>query len=97
MDLTSNDFMGSVPTELFLLTDLVSFYVARNYRLTRTLTSALGALTKLKYLNWSDLSLNGTIPTEIGLLTALTYLGLHSNNIIGTIPSEVGYSLNCKG
>jgi hypothetical protein len=63
---------GRIPTQLGLLTNLISIGFINNVR--GTLPSTIGCLTKLTYLRLWKNQLNGTIPSSIGSLTKLKYL-----------------------
>jgi Leucine-rich repeat (LRR) protein len=61
-----------------------------NNRLSGTIPSALGFLTGLVELSFSnDYALVGTVPTELGLLKQLTFLDLINTRLSGSIPIEL--------
>ena len=58
-------------------------------RLTGTIPTEIGSLTKLTSLDLGLNNLTGTIPTELALLTNLTFLSFYSNLLRGSIPLEI--------
>jgi len=90
--LDENAIFGSLPLELFRLTDLVLMSLKTN-SLAGSLPSEIGLLSKLTGLfldNQADESLVGPLPSEIGLLTGLKHLDLQLNGIGGPFVSEIG-------
>ena len=61
-----------------------------NNKLTGTMPTELGNLTRLKELRLERNDLSGTIPAELGELTKLEDLALNENNLNGIIPTELG-------
>ena len=59
-------------------------------RLSGTIPSELGQLSKFEFLFLCDNRLTGTIPSELGQLSNLRSLTLGRNRLSGTIPSELG-------
>mmetsp|Transcript_18785 Transcript_18785/g.41103 ORF Transcript_18785/g.41103 Transcript_18785/m.41103 type:complete len:486 (-) Transcript_18785:228-1685(-) len=102
-----NGIGGSIPTELFLLTELTLLRLSNWWGRSKTnlqgsLPSELGLLTNLNRLVlYSMEGLNGNIPTEIGLLTqlhTLLFLAVYHHgghhlplSFTGPIPTEMGY------
>lgn len=64
--------------------------------LSGTIPSAIGNLTRLKYLNLGGNGLNGNIPPSVGNLVNLTFLNLGVNGFSGEIPSSFGNLVNLK-
>eukprot|EP00592_Proboscia_alata_P023983 CAMPEP_0194447102 /NCGR_PEP_ID=MMETSP0176-20130528/128821_1 /TAXON_ID=216777 /ORGANISM="Proboscia alata, Strain PI-D3" /LENGTH=702 /DNA_ID=CAMNT_0039273917 /DNA_START=78 /DNA_END=2184 /DNA_ORIENTATION=+ len=90
LDLGKQFMVGSIPSEIGYLTNLVDLALNNN-QLVEKLPSTLGLLTKLTQLDISvNANINGQIPTELGSLTSLTELYLWKNNLVGTIPTEFG-------
>ncbi|GJS00245.1 receptor-like protein kinase [Tanacetum coccineum] len=59
-------------------------------RLTGTIPSSFGQLTKMSLLYLSENNLSGKIPPELGNCTSLLDLQLYTNQLEGSIPSELG-------
>ena len=68
--LPNSDLVGTVPRELYFLTELSTLNLARNVDLEETLSSDMQVLMNLEYLNVSDTNFyfGGSIPTELGQL-----------------------------
>ncbi len=102
LDISSGNFNGSLPTELYKLTNLK--YLSVNFNAFTGTISWLGKLISLTNLDMSFNYLTGTIPTSLGLLIALTSLNLAFQSgsfslkaprqprppLHGPIPSELG-------
>jgi Leucine-rich repeat (LRR) protein len=83
--------VGTIPTEIGLLTSLTHLDLDGNIGITGTIPTQLGLLTQLTHLDLDQNTLTGTIPTELGLLSsALQVLELNNNQLWGTIPTELG-------
>jgi Leucine-rich repeat (LRR) protein len=79
-----NQFLGSIPTELCALTDLIRLALDNNL-LTGTIPECLGSsLTNLAQFVVQNNSLEGTIPTSFQKLTMLELLDFAINNFTGT-------------
>ncbi|KAL3924803.1 MAG: hypothetical protein SGILL_000813 [Bacillariaceae sp.] len=88
-------FNGTIPEEIFGLTNLEKLHLSTNL-FTGSLSSSLGQLTNVKELMVSRTQINGTIPSEIGLLTALENLEMYGNKFTGRLPSSLGSCTTLK-
>ena len=89
LNLTSDNLVGFIPSELGNLTALTSLFLNVN-QLTGSIPSELGNLTALTNLDLGNNQLTGSIPSELGNLTNLQILSLFNNRLTGSIPSELG-------
>ncbi|KAK4608507.1 hypothetical protein RGQ29_002070 [Quercus rubra] len=93
LDLSQNDFSGSIPAQLFHLRFLQ--YLGMNLNSFHgTIPKEIGNMTKLQQLNWKHWTLSSNslameIPIYIGNLSKIIRLGLSYNNFNGTIPSSI--------
>ncbi|KAK4730283.1 hypothetical protein R3W88_023271 [Solanum pinnatisectum] len=94
LDLSMNNFSGTIPPENGNLTNLVHLQLSNN-KISGTIPPQIGSLAKLQTLRIFDNHLNGPIPGEIGCLRSLTKLSLGSNflNEIGHLRSLTELSL----
>jgi hypothetical protein len=70
MEIYENLFTGTIPEEIYDLTQMFSFDV--NFcRLTGTISTKIGQLSKMERFRVSRNDLVGTIPQEIGNLTSI--------------------------
>ncbi|CAB9502853.1 leucine rich repeat [Seminavis robusta] len=84
------DMTGTLPTELYKLTNMVTFQVQHLEKLIGgELLPAIGLMTNLEYFNVHHVPFKSSIPTEIGLLSSLRRLNLWKCSITGTLPSEL--------
>lgn len=95
LNLSGCRFNGTVPEQLFRLTNLEKLHLSMN-ALTGTLAHDLGNLRKLKELMFSRTQASGSIPEEIGDLTSIENLEMYGNQFTGTIPSSLGNCTNLK-
>jgi Leucine-rich repeat (LRR) protein len=84
---SNNNLAGSVPGELFNLSDLIQVDLSQN-GLEGTLDS-FTALTNLKVLSLSDNKFQGSIPKLINRLSNLKAFSASENLLSGTIPKEI--------
>ncbi len=96
LDLYYNNLSGTLPSELFNLTELTYLKIKSNANLTGSIPSEIGNLTSLEHLELSGNNLTGNIPTEIGNASNLQYLNIRYNALEGTIPSEIGNLTNLQ-
>lgn len=88
--LDRNNVVGSLPEELYLLSNLQSFSFAMNPGLEGTLSTRLGTLQDLEAIVFLGMGNPGPIPSEIGMVTKMKAMGLSIGAIGGTLPSELG-------
>ncbi|CAB9520101.1 Leucine Rich Repeat [Seminavis robusta] len=89
--LHSNSLQGSLPLELFWLTDLRSISLYNNQDVAGSIPSNIGKLSKVEALNLGGTSLSGSLPTEIGLLSdSMFSIAIINAQLEGNLPSELG-------
>ncbi|RVX01978.1 LRR receptor-like serine/threonine-protein kinase FLS2 [Vitis vinifera] len=85
VDLSSNNFSGSIPTELSQLFGLRFLNVSKNHLMGR-IPEKIGRMTSLLSLDLSINHLSGEIPQSLADLTFLYRLNLSCNQFRGRIP-----------
>ena len=85
VDLSSNNFSGSIPTELSQLAGLRFLNLSRNHLMGR-IPEKIGRMTSLLSLDLSTNHLSGEIPQSLADLTFLNLLNLSYNQLWGRIP-----------
>jgi Leucine-rich repeat (LRR) protein len=88
LDLGSNNFVGTLTTDIGLLVDLSELNLADN-NFSGSIPTELGQLKKLVDLRLSHCLFSGTLPTEMGEMTQLRNLFLGNNHLTGTAPEEL--------
>ncbi len=86
LSLSQNNLSGPIPEEIYDLSKLRSLDLWANQNLTGNLSSKIGQLTHLDFLNISHNQLSGNLPDELGSMTNLNWIGLHDNPFEGPIP-----------
>nr|XP_023915900.1 probable LRR receptor-like serine/threonine-protein kinase At1g34110 [Quercus suber] len=89
LDLSGNNFTGSLPSQLFQLRSLQFLDMAHN-SFHGNIPPEIGNMTKLSSLNFSDNNFFGAIPTSIVSLKELRALDLGSNSLSFEIPIDFG-------
>jgi Leucine-rich repeat (LRR) protein len=93
LDLERNDFSGTIPSELALLSNSL-FHVALSSNgdlsLTGSIPSELGLLTLLETINLSDNQLTDSLPTEIGNWRKVRIVDFRGNQFRGSVPATIG-------
>lgn len=84
IEFEENNLVGTIPTEIGLLTDLIIWGMERG-TLTGQLPSEIGLLSQLIFLDLDFNDLSGSLPTEIYLLTGLTQFDINNNRFSGKI------------
>ena len=88
LHLTNNNLGGTIPNEIFELTNLKGLYC--NYNgFTGSLPSKISDLTELEEMYFHNNDLSGPIPSEIGQLENLEIIALGENSLTGHIPAEL--------
>ncbi|KAJ9153041.1 hypothetical protein P3X46_026530 [Hevea brasiliensis] len=86
IDLSGNNFTGTIPEELMSLSKLQNLNLSGNY-LEGHIPSNIGNMKLLESLDLSRNVLSGSIPSSITDLNFLSHLNLSFNNLSGHIPS----------
>ncbi|KAH1222936.1 putative LRR receptor-like serine/threonine-protein kinase [Glycine max] len=89
LDLTWNNFNGSIPKSLGRLSSVVNLSLLGN-RLTGSIPSEIGDMASLQELNLEDNQLEGPLPQSLGKMSNLLRLLLSANNFTGIIPDTYG-------
>ena len=95
LHLQDNNFVGAIPLELFLLTNLRELDMSSN-QLTGTLPAGVKVWDHLETLRLYHNNLNGQLPASLGTMTDLRELNLAENNFDGTIPLELNDLTNLR-
>ncbi|KAL7586191.1 hypothetical protein Lser_V15G40573 [Lactuca serriola] len=85
IDLSNNNFSGSIPNELFSLSSLRYLNLSQN-QLTGRIPNTFGEMRELESLDLSMNYLDGEIPFSLAGLSGLSLLNVSYNNLTGTIP-----------
>ncbi|KAA8517074.1 hypothetical protein F0562_017367 [Nyssa sinensis] len=89
LDLSSNKFGSSIPTELGRLRNLRSLNLSNNW-LTGAIPDELEGLKKLQHFQIFTNRLSGSIPIWVGNLTNLRAFTTYENEFGGEIPDNLG-------
>ncbi|XP_010266617.2 PREDICTED: LRR receptor-like serine/threonine-protein kinase GSO2 [Nelumbo nucifera] len=84
LDLSFNQFNGSLPASIGNLSSLDSLDLSEN-QFTGPLPASIGNLSLLEKLDLSYNQINGAIPIKVGQLSGLVYLYLHDNSWEGVL------------
>ncbi|XP_016648365.1 PREDICTED: receptor-like protein 12 isoform X2 [Prunus mume] len=91
IDISSNNFSGSIPKEVGQLKSLYVLNLSSN-AFTGAIPTSLSKLRQLESLDLSNNKLGGEIPAELAKLTFLSFLNLSNNQLVGKIPSTAQLS-----
>lgn len=86
LNLGYNSFDNEIPTELYLLTDLIFLSLESNFALSGRIPTEFSDYRNLRFLSISDTSIRGKIPTEFSSLTDLQELHMANTLVGGNIP-----------
>ncbi|KAL2555855.1 disease resistance family protein/LRR family protein [Forsythia ovata] len=87
IDLSSNNLVGDIPTEITSLVTLVGLNLSRN-NLSGILPASIERLRSLDFLDLSRNNFSGGIPAGVSQLDQLGVLDLSYNNLSGKIPQN---------
>ncbi|KAJ8431118.1 hypothetical protein Cgig2_004709 [Carnegiea gigantea] len=79
------DAIGVIPDELWSLVYLTNLKLGQNF-LTGPVSSGIGNLTRMQYLDFGINAFYGSLPKELGKLTDLLSLYIDSSGVSGPIP-----------
>ena len=86
--LSNNDLTGSIPGEVFELSQLT--YLSLNYnKFSGRLPNVISQLPNLEELQLKNNQISGQIPASIGSLKKLRVLSMSANHLTGTLPDEL--------
>ncbi|XP_057785008.1 receptor-like protein 19 [Salvia miltiorrhiza] len=91
IDLSSNNFSGSIPDSIGNLNSLRYLNLSHN-NLMGHIPASLGNISVLESLDLSSNKLDGGIPRELTRLTFLAKLNLSMNDLVGQIPQSNQFS-----
>ncbi|KAG8367600.1 hypothetical protein BUALT_Bualt16G0089200 [Buddleja alternifolia] len=86
LDLSNNNLVGEIPSELTNLSGLIGLNLSHNH-LEGKIPAKIGDLRSLISLDLSSNNLFGTIPDSLSDLSFLSHLNLSHNNLSGRIPT----------
>ncbi|KAG8367602.1 hypothetical protein BUALT_Bualt16G0089400 [Buddleja alternifolia] len=86
LDLSNNNLVGEIPSELTNLSGLIGLNLSHNH-LEGKIPAKIGDLRSLISLDLSSNNLFGTIPDSLSDLSFLSHLNLSHNNLPGRIPT----------
>ncbi|KAG8650740.1 hypothetical protein MANES_07G071400v8, partial [Manihot esculenta] len=89
LDLSRNNFRGSLPDKLENFKHLEYLALSNNY-LLGPIPESVGRISNLKELSLNFNSLNGSIPPSLGQLSKLEILDMSNNLLNGSIPQSLG-------
>ncbi|XP_062167304.1 leucine-rich repeat receptor-like tyrosine-protein kinase PXC3 [Alnus glutinosa] len=95
LDLSNNDFHGSIPSAFGNLSELEFLDLSLN-KFGGSIPRELGSLRNLRTLNLSNNMLVGEIPDELQSLEMLQAFQISSNKLGGSIPIWVGNLTNLR-
>jgi Leucine-rich repeat (LRR) protein len=89
LDFAGNDMSGTIPSELFKLSNVKTLLLGTNH-FSGTISSSITGLSNIMTLDISNNEITGLLPTELGLMTTLSALMLGINQLSGVLVTEIG-------
>jgi Leucine-rich repeat (LRR) protein len=83
----SNNYVGSIPPDIGLLTSL-EWFSMRNNVVTGSIPESIGHCSRMKLFDVSGGIVVGTIPSSLGQWTEISIFDLSNNAIFGTVPES---------
>ncbi|XP_073120795.1 receptor-like protein EIX2 [Henckelia pumila] len=87
IDISNNELLGYIPSEIVELVGLIGLNLSRN-NLIGSIPQDIGKMKSLNFLDVSRNKLWGEIPTSLSELSRLGVLNLSYNNLWGEIPQS---------
>ena len=89
LDLDENALTGTVPEEIYITAKGLEQLDVDSNQLTGTISTLVGTLTSMTFLQYFSNPMTGTIPSEIGNLKEVTTLGLYDMDLTGEVAAEI--------
>jgi hypothetical protein len=89
LDLFSNSFTGTIPSQIGFVNKLTSLSLYSN-QLSGSIPTEIGSLNQIEYFDVTDNCFLNSIPSEILGFENLQFLYLNENYLTSTIPSQFG-------
>ena len=89
LDLSGNNFAGTIPTWLAQLNHLQMINLSTN-NFHGSIPAGIGNLSSLKYLNLMENNLTETIPSTLGKLAEIEVMIFGNNKLKGELPTAIG-------
>lgn len=90
LNLSENGLTGTIPLELVLLSNSLSYLSLIGNHVNGKVPSELGHMSLLERLHLDRNKLTGSLPTEIGLATNLQHLTVSHNDLKFSLPTQLG-------
>ncbi len=95
VNLNSNNLVGTIPSSISALSELVGLRLYDN-SLTGSIPTSIGTMSNLSVLYLSSNGLTGGIPSQLSNLTLLQFLELGDNPLGGSIPASLSSLVNLR-
>eukprot|EP00970_Alexandrium_tamarense_P010803 scaffold2238_cov192-Alexandrium_tamarense.AAC.8 len=89
LDIDYNELTGELPIDLFESWLDMKEFDLNNNRLSGTISSRIGNMETLKFIQLDNNQFTGTIPTQLGELKELVFMSLANLELNGMMPSQV--------
>jgi Leucine-rich repeat (LRR) protein len=86
--LSSNQFEGSIPSDVFQLTSVTKLFINDNHFSGR-IPPEISNMKKLRELWIGGNKFTGALPSELGLMSELRVLSVKRNDLTGVLPVEM--------
>jgi hypothetical protein len=83
----NNEYIGSIPPDIGLLTSL-RYFSMRSNKVTGTIPEPIGHCSNMRIFDVANGLLSGTIPSSLGKWSNLYYFGVSVNAIVGSLPTS---------
>ena len=90
IDLSDNNFYGTIPENLFEQWASIESINIGNNNMTGTIPGSIGQLSTLKILNITNNQISGTIPESIGRCKTIERCDVGGNQLTGPLPDSIG-------
>jgi len=96
IEFVDNSLVGSLPSEIGMLTALTYLKINDSFELTGSIPSHISSLTNLELFSLTHCYITGTVPAEITNLRSLKTLEFENNVVSGSLPSNMNRLTNLE-